>query len=215
MKWGQRPLPLWPSERRLTLRRAMSCMYINGECVIQLGVTEDGGPWHVVIKTPRGANLCLSLQLEISSSVSAVYLQQLQFFLLTDSTKNTVMRQKDISETYILTRWKIGWALWYPWALIKILRRSGWACGWKRNVCMVFALCLPQATVPPSISLWLFPRHIMVVKLPQPAPTSDLCAKKALHYVFKPVLLFQRLFMGPVLTLLTLHSLPTSASDHP
>lgn len=73
-------------------------------------------------------------------------------------------------------------ALWCQWSLIKFLRRRGWACGWRRNVCMVFALCPPQATVPPEalyISLTLLPVTLWLWSYPQPAPTSDPCTKRA------------------------------------
>lgn len=147
-------------------------MYRNGECVTQEGEPVDGGQWHTVIKAPHGANLCLSLHLETSSSFSVVYLQQLPF---PPHWQRWKTRCKNIPKTYKLMQWKVGWALWCRWSLIKC------ACGWKRNVCMVFALCPPQATLPPE-ALYVFltlPSHTLWLRsYPQPASTSDLRAKR-------------------------------------
>lgn len=147
----------------------------NGECVTQEGEPVDGGQWHAVIKAPHGANLCLSLHLETSSSFSAVYFQQLPFFPLTDSAESVNTRRRNIPKTYKLMQRKVGWALWCQWSLIKC------ACGWKRNVCTVFALCPPQATLPPE-ALYIFltlPSHTLWLRsYPQPASTSDLRAKR-------------------------------------
>lgn len=72
-------------------------------------------------------------------------------------------------------QWKVGWALWCRWSLIKC------ACGWKRNECLVFALCPPQAAAPPE-ALYIFPTlpsHTLWLRsIPQPASTSDLRAKR-------------------------------------
>lgn len=107
--------------------------------------------WH-----PHRANLCLRLHLETSSVLSRA--------VSADATlKNT-------PKTYKAMRWKVGRALWCRWSLIKC------ACGWHRNVCMVFALCPPQAAVPPEalyIFLTLPPHTLWLRSYPQPASTSD------------------------------------------
>lgn len=72
-------------------------------------------------------------------------------------------------------QWKAGWVLWCQRPLIKC------AWGWKRNVCMVFALCPPQATVLPEalcIFLTLPPHTLWLQSYPQPASTSDPRAKR-------------------------------------
>lgn len=156
-------------------------MYINGECVIQPGDAEVGGLWHAVIKTPRWADLCFSAYNWKWVALCQPCIYSNSFFLLSDSTENMVEKQNKKSKTYRLKQWKRGRALWCQWSLIKFLRRTGWACGWKRNVCMVFVLCPPQATVPPE-ALYISPTLPYVTlwswSYPQPSPTSDPCAKR-------------------------------------
>ncbi len=163
------------------LCRAMFWMYINGECVTQPRDAEAGGLWHAVIKTPRWANLCLPAYNWKWVALCQPCIYSNCLFLLSDSTENMVRKQKKY-KTY--TQWKHeqkGRVLWCQWSLIKFLSRRGRVCGWKRNVCVVFALCPPQATVPPEalyISLTLLPVTLWLWSYPQPAPTSDPCTKR-------------------------------------
>lgn len=135
----------------------------------QEGEPVDGGHWHTVIKAhipPREITSVSACARKTSSSFSVVYLQQLRGHT----------RLKNISPKIDkVMQWKVGWALWCQWSLIKC------ACGWKRNECLAFALCPPQAAAPlealhifrtlPSHTLWLR-------SFPQPASTSDLRAKR-------------------------------------
>ena len=88
-------------------------------------------------------------------------------------------KKKKKNETCILMQREDeqrGRALWCQGSLIKFLRGRGWACGWRRNARMVFALCPPQATVPPEalyISVTLLSVTLWLWSCPQPAPTSD------------------------------------------
>lgn len=142
------------------------------------------------LRHPAELPLFLSLQLEMRSSLSAVYLQQTHAHMLIlkgataflcSVTAQTAWSGniRKINKTYVLTKWKYGQkgrTLWCQWSLIIFLRGRGRACGWGRNVCMVFALCLPQATVPPD-SLYIFltplPVTLWLRSYPQPALTSE------------------------------------------
>lgn len=84
-------------------------------------------------------------------------------------------RLKTKPKTYKLVQWKVGWVLWCQRPLINC------ACGWKRNVCTVFALCPPQATVlleALCIFLTLPPHTLWLRSYPQPGSTSDPRAKR-------------------------------------
>lgn len=117
----------------------------TGREVTQEGEPVDGGHWHTVIKahtppttTTREITFVSACVWETSSSFSAVYLQQLR------ETKKNISPKIDK-----VLQWKVGWAWWCQWSLIKC------ACGWKRNECLVFALCPPQAAAPPE-ALYIF-----------------------------------------------------------
>lgn len=108
-------------------------------------------------------------------------------------------KTKTRPKTYKLVQWKVGWVLWCQWPLIKC------ACGWKRNVCMVFALCPPQANVLPEalcIFLTLPPHTLWLRSYPQPASTSDPRAKRPSIIFLSPHFCFRGYFWH--LNLLTL-----------
>lgn len=165
---------LYVSQSGLILCRAMFWIDINGSVWPSQETHRPAGCNTLSLRHPAEQPLSPSLQLKMSSSLSAVYLQQTHANMLilkgvTDLFCSVIAQttwsgnSKEINKAYIDTKWKNGQkgrTLWCQWSLIIFLRRRGRACGWGWNVCMVFALCLPQATVPPDslyISLTLLP----------------------------------------------------------